>query len=116
MEWLKVLKDLRDFLEYGLGTQLVYFKTWKAHDEEMALQQAVVHRVILTLGKMVDASPCTTYVGKQICNLRLRIQQGDYGLYKIIQENPYLSEKLCDFGGNLSHFHLEKHMKKCGDK
>ena len=100
----------------GLFSQTCYFKSWQKHDEEMALQQAVVHRVILTLGEMIDKLPYTTYIGKQICSLKGRIQRGDYKLYKIIQENPYLAKRLKQFDIELKKFSVDKFMKKVGDK
>ena len=108
--------DVINFLQYGLQTQLVYFKTWQQHDSEMALQQALTHRVILSLGELISKTPHTTYIGKQILKLRLRIQQGDYSLYKLIQENPHLSRKLREFNTRLDKFDLAKQMKKVGDE
>jgi hypothetical protein len=53
----------------------------------MSLNQALVHRVILILGRMLQNSPALTYVDKKVIELYDRIRAGDLELYKTIQNN-----------------------------
>ena len=64
------------------------------HDKLMARQQALVHRTILALSESLVDLQMRTYVGNRVCELADRVREGDQQLYRMIQENPYLSEEL----------------------
>lgn len=63
------------------------YENYKEHDEDMAYQQALVHRNILLLDRFLPRTH--TYMSKQIHRLAERIKAGDPKLYKMIQENPH---------------------------
>ncbi len=70
---------------------------YKEHDESMATQQALVHRIVLLLGKMISWEDNQTYMGSKILELEDRILKGDPMLYQLIQENKYLPKVLKEF-------------------
>jgi prephenate dehydrogenase len=72
------------------------------HDRLMARQQALVHRVILTLADELQDSRMRTYVGMKVCELAERIRSGDPLLYRMIQENKNLEAVLQGFEMKLS--------------
>ena len=112
------------FIRDGLKVEFFMIPTWKKHDQEMALQQALVHRILLTLSETISEGDIgwvpryktNTYIGKQVNRLALRIKQGDYDLYSLIQANPQLGRKLREFNTRLDKFDLAKQMKKVCDE
>lgn len=104
---------IRHFLINGLGIGFSTFSSWKKHDSEMAVQQALVHRVLLTLSGLISKDKkANTYIGKQVNKLSDRIKKGDYGLYKLIQENPQLFRKLREFGTKMEIFNFDDYISK----
>jgi len=84
-------------------SKVLIFDDWQAHDYRMAYEQALVHKVILTLAETLDRNP-STYISKQVCILADRIRRGDKILNKIIQGNPELDESVESF-----MWYFEKH-------
>lgn len=78
------------------------------HDKLMARQQALVHRVLLTLAESLSEENMRTYVGKRVAELAQRIRAGDTTLYRMIQENPHLHEELRAFENRLRDFEAGK--------
>ena len=77
------------------------------HDRLMARQQALVHRVLLTLAESLTEENMRTYVGKRVAELAERIRAGDSVLYRMIQENPHLQEELGTFEDRLRKFEID---------
>lgn len=80
---------------------------WERHDRLMARQQALVHRVILTLSQSLDDETSLTFVGRRVRDLSHRILAGHQLLNRMIQSNPYLDEELKLFDENLRSFCIE---------
>ena len=89
--------------------KIVYYENYQGHDKAMALQQALVHRILLTLGVFLQRSDCSTYVSRKTWELIERIKAGDKTLYSLIQENSKLSVALELFKKALDEFNIKEH-------
>lgn len=90
-------------------SEIVCYKNAEDHDREMAIQQALVHRTLLVLGKALGSCNGSTYISKKVIELINRIKQGDKELYKSIQKNKYLPKELEKLMGDFGNFELEKY-------
>jgi len=101
-DWYKRL-DL--YIKKITDSEIVWFKDYKEHDQAMAVQQSLVHRILITLGKVISEGYYThTYIGSKVIELRDRILKGDPTLYHLIQKNKHLSKVLREFKKELSDF------------
>jgi prephenate dehydrogenase len=89
-------------------SQIVWFTSIKEHDQEMAVQQALLHRTLLTLGELISKGTGRTYISQKILELCDRIKAGDSELYEFIQQNRHVSDALKDFSDNLKNFDIHK--------
>jgi len=96
--------------EYFTDSRIVYFNSIEHHDAVMALNQALLHRTLLILGKMLPGTG-ETYVAQKVKELYRRIKGGNSGLYAFIQKNKYLPEVLKDFEKEFKNFNIKKEMK-----
>jgi len=87
-KWKKKSK----YIEQITDSNIVWFKNYEEHDKTMAVQQALVHRIVLTLGNMLEEHTQHTYIGKRILELSARIKAGDKELYNFIQSNHHIDE------------------------
>jgi prephenate dehydrogenase len=92
-------------------SQIVWFDSIEYHDKQMAIQQALVHRVLLLLDEQLANSYGTTYISKKVIDLTNRIKKGNLHLYKAIQNNEHLNEHLETFKKKLTDFNIENYMK-----
>lgn len=92
-------------------SKVVWFENVIEHDKEMAIQQALLHRTIMILGKELDKCNGSTYIGKKILELRDRICSGNKELYRNIQGNKHLNEHLPRIEENLMNFDIDKMWK-----
>ena len=78
------------------------------HDRDMAVMQALTHRVLLVLGRIISKTNVRggTYVTKRLMNLVHRIKGGEPDLYNRIQNNIHLDEPLKKFKKELGKFEL----------
>lgn len=97
-------KEIEKWLEPIVNASIVYFKDVYEHDSEMARQQALIHRVILSLDKVLGVHPSRTYISAKVGELANRIKGGDENLYKIIQSNKQLPEILKEFKKEVDNF------------
>ncbi len=95
-----LIQDITDSYTY------FYYDTYSEHDKEMAIQQALVHRVILNLSEMIGNDHKVTYMGKKVRELANRIKSGDKELYKIIQDNPHATYIITDFTKKMKEFNV----------
>jgi len=65
----------------------ILFPTLAEHDRSMAIQQTLVHRVILSLNELIMKQPGQTYIGGQVNKLANRIFRMDKDLFNEIQKN-----------------------------
>ena len=100
---LKKLLEITD-------SYLVTYKDVREHDREMAKQQALTHRVLLSLGEVLKGCNGSTYISKKVVELAERIKKGNLGLYKAIQNNKHLQEHLERFEGQLEGFDIGNYM------
>jgi len=84
------------------------------HDRDMAAQQALVHRVLLTLDTILDNYGARTYIGDRVGDLADRIRSGNLEMYKAIQDNVYINGRVESFKAGLDSFSIEEAMKKRG--
>lgn len=89
-------------------SKIVWFKNAQEHDKEMAVQQALLHRTLLILGKSLKECNGSTYISKKVLELVDRIKKGNSNLYKMIQDNKYLPEKLEQIKRDFESFEIEK--------
>jgi len=85
-----------DEIEKITSSKIIWFDNYKDHDKAMALEQALVHRVILALGEMLKYNH-NTYMSNKVVELSDRIKLGDINLYKQIQKNKSLKTFLSGF-------------------
>ena len=93
-------------------SQVIWFENIDEHDREMAIQQALVHRVLLVLGDALKKCHGSTYISQKVIELCNRIKKGDLSLYESIQKNPYLNEHVEKFLHEFVHFDIEDFWKK----
>ena len=91
-------------------SEIVWYDNVEEHDKEMAIQQALVHRTLLILGKTLSKCSGSTYISKKVVELSDRIKQGDLDLYKQIQDNEYLDEHLEDLSEEFKEFNINEYM------
>lgn len=101
-------KDIADITQ----SEIVWYDSVEEHDKEMAIQQALTHRMLLLLGGALENCNGSTYISKKVIELSNRIKQGDLGLYKKIQGNIHLPEHLENLEKGLNSFEIEKHMAR----
>lgn len=88
-----------------ITTSIGYFcDSIDSHDSDMAIKQALVHRVILSLDNLLRDGNINTYIGCRVNDLASRIARGDKELYKIIQTNPNLEKVIQKFKKSLDKF------------
>jgi len=98
---VKLLKNITQ-------SDIVWFSDISEHDKSMAINQALVHRVLLTLGEMLKETNSNTFIGQKVVELSERIKCGDKVLYKMIQDNRHLNGKLEEFETALAKFDILK--------
>ena len=108
-----LIANLGSNISNMLNTIMVYdCKSFEEHDKVMALQQSLVHRIILALDKMTSKDKhAQTFVGKRVKELANRIKLGNPLLYGIIQANPHLEEVMKEFETELKNFNINNYMK-----
>lgn len=89
-------------------SQIVWYKNAKEHDREMAVQQALLHRTLLILGKFLKQCSGSTFISKRVIELDERIRKGNLNLYSQIQKNRFLPEKLEELKREFDNFDIEK--------
>ena len=85
-------------------SSVVWYDNARDHDVSMATQQALLHRVLLVLGKTLKQCNGSTYISKKVLELEARIRKGNKNLYSMIQENDYLPVILHEFQKDLEDF------------
>ena len=103
--------SLNRAIEEITEAKIVWITTYRLHDRLMAYQQALIHRVLLTLDKTLLGLTGQTYIGKKIKELTDRIRCGDPALYSLIQKNKYLHSVMETFNRNLRNFKISKEFK-----
>jgi prephenate dehydrogenase len=101
INWETYINDIKIITD---TSNIVVFKSWEDHDRSMAYNQALVHRVLLSLGDCLSGIRGETFVSKKVKELVERIENGDKVLYNIIQKNEFLPKKLEEFNQNLKDF------------
>lgn len=91
-------------------SKIIWYFCIEDHEKEMAIQQALTHRILLTLGCQLEKCQGSTYISKKVIELSNRIQNGDLGLYRAIQNNVHLDSNLIEFENELNNFEIEKYM------
>jgi prephenate dehydrogenase len=87
--------------------KIAWYKDAEEHDREMAVQQALLHRTLLILSKLLKNCSGSTYISKRVIELADRIRKGNKDLYQRIQQNKYLPEKLSQLKKDFEEFSLE---------
>jgi len=93
----ELVKHIEDITE----SKMCWIEDIKEHDIAMAYEQALIHKILLTLGGVIEGK---TYIGKKIKELTDRIRNGDPKLYKMIQDNKYLPKAINEFNRNFKNF------------
>jgi prephenate dehydrogenase len=103
--------NLQEAVKEITDSEIIYIDTQEHHDLLMAYQQALIHRVLLTLEKSICKFPGETYIGKKVKELVSRIKAGNSKLYSLIQGNEQLPKALREFNKNLKNFNIEEEMR-----
>jgi prephenate dehydrogenase len=96
--------------------EIVWYKDAKEHDKKMAIQQALLHRTLLILGKLLKECEGSTFISKKVLELEERIKKGNLELYKIIQSNKYLPAWLDRITKEFEYFDIEKYWARSSDE
>jgi prephenate dehydrogenase len=100
---LDLIKKISDMLQ----SKVVFYEDSQDHDFGMGIQQALTHRILLILGKLLKENNGSTYISKKVIELSERIQKGNKSLYEAIQRNRYLPNVLEEFQGKLEDFSMD---------
>ena len=92
-------------------SSIVWFDDAGGHDREMAIQQALLHRSLLILGRALKSCKGSTYISQKVIELETRIRKGNKDLYGRIQENKYLPEALNKLKKDFEDFKLDDFWK-----
>jgi prephenate dehydrogenase len=87
----------------------VYYEGWEDHDKDMAIQQALLHKVLLLVDKLNETchKKRVTYLSKKVHELVLRIKCGNKNMYELIQKNPKLRKLNATFLENFKNFKIQ---------
>lgn len=100
-------KDIADITQ----SSIVWFENAEEHDQEMAVQQALLHRTLLILGRALKECKGSTYISQKVLELEGRVRKGDKDLYGRIQENKYLPGALEKLKKDFEEFNLSDFWK-----
>lgn len=92
------------------SSEMIFYASIEEHDRQMAAQQALVHRALLVLSELLERG-ADTYVSRKVCELALRIKEGDKDLYSAIQNNKDLPKVLKQFKDRLDNFKIEEFLE-----
>lgn len=102
--WSGLISDIGKITK----SYMIWYKDYKEHDRDMAINQGVVHRVLLSIGKMLDNTKSLTYVSGRLIKLRNRILAGNPELYKAIQENENVASEVKRFKSMFGDFDVKE--------
>ncbi len=102
----RALRTNLEFLQARRGP------TYVRHDQMMARQQALVHRVLLSLADSLEDAGSLNYIGQRVCELATRLRQGDPTLYRMIQNNPHLEAEMEAFHKRLDCFPVDHPLRR----
>jgi prephenate dehydrogenase len=105
---LDLIKKISEMLQ----SKTVFYEDAQDHDISMGIQQALTHRLLLILGKLLKENNGSTYISKKVIELSERIQKGDKTLYEAIQRNRYLPSILEEFQDKLEDFSMDDFWEK----
>lgn len=103
-------KEMAEKISQITQSKIVWYRDQVEHDKEMAIQQALLHRSLLILGNMLKKCNGSTYISKRVLELDARIKSGNKDLYRLIQENKYLPEKIEEINREFKEFDIRKYM------
>lgn len=92
-EWYKIIETITE-------SRVSFCDSVLDHDETMAINQALVHRVLIKLGEEIRKTKHRTFISKKIIELSNRIKRGG-SLINELQENSFSSEILEKFLTNI---------------
>ena len=104
-------EEMADDIEKITQSKIVWYSGAEEHDREMAVQQALLHRSLLVLGRMLKRCNGSTYISKKVLELEVRIRGGNKDLYGQIQKNKYLPEKIKELNKEFEEFDVDKYFK-----
>ena len=90
-----------DVIEKITESTIELCKSIEIHDKCMAMNQALVHRVIVKLGQEIRMTPYRTFISQKVIDLADRIERGG-DLVLEIQKNPRMIPFLNGFKNNLT--------------
>ena len=105
--------QIEELMSMTQSTKVVMYANAEEHDKEMAIQQALTHRVILSLAKMLKTCHGSTYISQKVIELSDRIASGNKELYGLIQSNEHIHGNLAQFKFEMDEFDVKDYF---GDK
>jgi len=93
-------------------SKIIFFENVQQHDIRMAVQQALLHRTLLVLGRLLRECEGSTYISKKVLELEARIKKGNLDLYSAIQDNIFLPEALAAMRDELANFDIKNYFKE----
>lgn len=103
--------EIERMIEAITNSQIQSLEDYYTHDILMAYQQALLHRIVLTLDKTLSSLYGKTFMAKRVRELAERIKGGNKNLYNLIQKNKQLPKALKEFNRNLKKFNIKEEMK-----
>jgi prephenate dehydrogenase len=94
-----------------LNSTIVWYNKIEEHDKDMAIQQALVHRILLVLSEALEDSQGTTYISRKVMELCDRIKSGNKSLYEFIQHNEQTNKTIQRFVTDLDNFNINNYWK-----
>ena len=91
--------------------KVVLYSDAEQHDKDMAVLQAVMHRILLVAGNELSGCLGSTFISQKVVELEKRIKKGDKELYKKIQQNKHLPKQMEEIKKRLDRFDIEDYMK-----
>ena len=91
------------FIRQITNSAIINMDSIAEHDRQMAVQQALLHRTLLTLDKFLSRSEANTFVAGKIKELTNRVRTIHPHLFTIIQSNIFLPAILEDFKKELNN-------------
>jgi prephenate dehydrogenase len=92
-------------------SHILYYNDAYEHDKEMAIQQAVLHRTLLSLGKLLKNHNGKTYISQKVIELSDRIKKGNKDLYRFIQSNEHTADMLVMLESEINNFDINEYWK-----
>lgn len=103
VEGPNLTKELIYFIGHITGAKIIHHSSIADHDRQMAIQQALLHRTLITLEKFLNRNEGNTFIAGKVKELVARIRTIHPTLFSTIQSNVFLPAVLDEFKKELDN-------------